>query len=287
MKKRFIYTLLPIVLLLGACNGQSVVKTVEKTDYFKEYTFERMATDVEITAIKKGIGESRLSLTSVTNKTESYSKTNLRESLTSSESTTKYCDDVSNPNLLIVKTSDSNETKGSSDGITLKQKTTTESTRWDAGNGYVYNLGETKVGKKSEEKASVYQIPIAKEAYQESDSKAYKESILHSAFQNNISGTCYANSDGSFTFISSSVNHNVEAVEWGSSTKEYITSSPSISPVTVAVKLGSAEPYVLLTLLALTVIAFLGTSMVTDSPTTYDVAQPVTYTLGVTIMVWP
>lgn len=216
MKKSFIKLVIIPFLFLSSCNSSAG----KKTNHFKEYTFTATATTKQLQEIKDGLSKSILSVSSIKSKQENYQKSNLSETNVTTEVVQKIFKDTSsllNQNNFILEANWASKTKTSSQGINLEEETSTKTIEWDGGSGYLMVVNETTKKQKTEKTTSIRQIT--------GSTKEYKEERLKNlvALPSNL--TCYVNTDGSYTFIASNVSRNVTAIDWGKSTKEYITSS--------------------------------------------------------------
>lgn len=212
MKKSIVYlSLLAIVMPLMACNGST------GKDHFKEYEFVNSANSEQSLLIQEGLKKNALEISSITSKVEAFAKRGFSEASQEYETTEKYYDDPSNPNLYICESTASGYVSSEAEGIKLKQNGTVEYTEWDKGNGYRFTVTKNKVNGKSESDEDAIT--------QANDPLEYKTSRLLNAVSLPSSSTFYINKDGTYTVISSSIDKSVSAVEWGNGTKEHITSS--------------------------------------------------------------
>ena len=215
------------LFVLSAC--QNGIPDIKKTDYFKEYTFETKATSEQVTAIRDGIKNGKYTLSWVSGKGESYSKSNLSESYQTVDAKVRILEDASNQSLLIKNTTGTVQKQSKSGGITLKESNSTEQIDFDGGKGTVYSIIRETVNGSLDERTETSSIPSGK------NSGTYKEDSISELFSNigvsiSSSDYCYVNKDGSFVYVgSSSVTKTVTAVEWGTSTKEYVKESKAQS----------------------------------------------------------
>ena len=207
------------MFLLLACASITVSGCNEKgaggASHFKEFTFTGTADQTQKDKIREGIQNSVAYLRSIVEKTERHDKTALDKADRTGEATIKFLDDPSNVNLFIAYVTSNSNNNQTTNGITIKQKTKTETKQWDGGEGvqYTYKV-ETTNGNK---KVTTNSMPIS------TDSTTHKhDTILGYLSTVPTSYSIYTNSDGSFTAVQSSVNKTVSGVQWGSETKESI-----------------------------------------------------------------
>ena len=216
MKKSLISLMLIPTLFIGACkiNDNRV-----GADHFKEYTFSGVATAKQINEITSGLEKNCVSLSSIHSKHTSYSKSGSQEAKASEERTATVYEDSNKPDNLIMISLIKSKTDQTNGGITIHVDTQQETKSWDGGSGFRFNSSKITSNGQTEENVSAYELGETKSA-------DFKENSIKSLISYSFTGmTCYLNSDGSFTYIASSVTKSVSAVAWGNGTKEYITSS--------------------------------------------------------------
>ena len=226
MKKLFLGVSFFSLLVLGAC--EKGIPNIDKTDYFKEYSFDTKATKEQTDAIVNGINSGVYLLSSVSIKTEAYEKSNLIERYETGDSKIKILEDKNNLDHLIKERTTSSDSLTKSNGTTVKQSEKSVSTEWDAGGGKIYYMSKRTTNGSEEETAS-YTPNSSGSIASNKDRKmdAIKQLIITGMSDFNAS-SCYANKDGSFTCVATSqVSRSVTAVEWGTSTKEYIRETRS------------------------------------------------------------
>lgn len=214
VKKFLVGAFLASLLTLGGCSG---IGDGGSPNYFKEYSFEKEATDEQIEELKDGLKKSLDNLSSYTAKQEDNVNRSLTKSQTTVEGKVKILEDGSkgNENNLIIERTSKAKTSRTEDGVTLKQTEETEYTMWDAGNGYAYNVTKTKRNGDKEAEENVGNPQTV------ANSKNFKEQYIGYLVPVNQNGDVYVNSDGSYTVVvESNVSKSVTAVQWGKDTKE-------------------------------------------------------------------
>lgn len=210
MKKIIGFIVVSFALLSTACGK-------EVKNHFKEYTFYGTATQTQISDIQAGLNQNAIQLSSIKTTNESYSKSGSSEGSQKSESTLKIYNDPQNPSLLMTELTSSVDYNASGNGITMSEKTKTNTKVWDSGNGYIFTFSEITRNNNKDESISCSEIDP-------SNSEEYKNNRIKNYVSLPSANTIYLNKDGSFTVISSSIEKSVSAVQWGNGTKEYITS---------------------------------------------------------------
>ncbi len=200
-------------IFLSGCNGGKV------DDYFKEYSFTQALSSEEKNSLYESMKENASSLKKISSKKETYEETELYKNTSSSELTTIFYDDPSNPDLWIRENNQNNRVSRCANGITFNSDSNEKVTQWDGGNGYLYK-STTESTKNSEPKTSHTANTIQGET-----SAEYKKKSFQSLIPDLNAWEVYKNGDGSFTMIASQVNKRVEAVSWGKDTKELLTLS--------------------------------------------------------------
>lgn len=219
MKKILSIFALVLAFVITGCNNGS---GDNHKSYFKEYTFVGTASAEQLTKINEGLKNNVTKISSIKSKSESYSKSGSTKISGKSESTVKFLEDSSNPDLFISYSESSSSSDSKSNGETLNRKTKSESKRWDSGKKYVFTIANSTTNGEKQDSDSVYTMDEA------TKSKTYKENAIKGYYgAPDTNATYYLNSDGSFTVINSNIQKSVSAVQWGSETKEYITSSKS------------------------------------------------------------
>lgn len=200
------------------CSG-SDKGAIGGTDHFKEYTFVGTANTEQTAKIYEGLQNALQNVSSMSGRTEEYSKSGSTRTAVKNEVTIKLYEDSTKPDqvMLIRTTSGSNES--TSNGIILNTKSKGEYRVWDGGVGYSFALSKTTNNGISNENVTFSEIS--------GTSKAYKNSVISSYFSVPNANTYYINSDGSYTVINSSINKEVTGIQWGDGTKEYIVASKS------------------------------------------------------------
>ena len=210
-----VFSLISASLLTG-CKSEG-----KKTDYFKEYSFDTVATSQQISKIQKGIADSLSNVSQIIKKTETYEKSALFENNQSSKTEYRLLEDKTNKDLFVLETVNSSESSSKGNGVSVKQSTKTETKEWDLGTGY--RVISTKVSSKnnSEEDSAAYLMEV--------DSKAYKNTRIQNLVNAPISssGTFYVKSDGSYICLVSRINKTINTIQYGGSTKDQISSSKS------------------------------------------------------------
>ena len=218
MRKLFIGVSFFSLLVLGAC--EKGIPNIDKTDYFKEYFFDTKATAEQYNGIKNGINSGANNLSWVSIRIETYDKNNRIERYETGNSTIKILEDSKNIDHLIKKTTSSEQSQMKSGGITEKQSLDNETTQWDAGNG---NMVEISKRNNEEEKVNSWNVSGGSNKDRKLNAIT---SLLADGTYSVDASNCYANKDGTFTsVVNSQITRNVTAVEWGTSTKEYIVES--------------------------------------------------------------
>ena len=214
VKKFLVGAILASLLTLSGCNGAG---GNGGNNYFKEYSFEKTATEKQVKEIKEGLKKSLADLSSLTQKVEERENNNLEKSEQTMETSVKVYQDSSKDyqDNLILESTGKQKTNVTANGITLKETTEQSATMWDAGNEYYYTLSSIqKNGDKTPEESH------ERNAIPATSSKAFKEQMLGMFVPTAFTGDCYINSDGSYTVVEDSdIVRNVTAVEWGKETK--------------------------------------------------------------------
>lgn len=226
MKKLFLGASFFSLLVLGAC--EKGIPNIDKTDYFKEYSFDTKATVEQTDAIVNGINSGAYLLSSMSIKAEDYEKNNLQETYETGNSTTKILEDSKNIDHLIRETTSSSESQNKSNGMTVKRSEKSVSTEWDAGGGNMWYLTKRTTNGSEEERVDYSTNSTGSTKNNRDRKQDAITSMLRTGMSNFNAANCYANKDGSFTcVVSSQVSRSVTAVEWGTSTKEYIRETKS------------------------------------------------------------
>ena len=214
------------LLALGAC--EKGIPNIDKTDYFKEYSFDTKATKEQTDAIVNGINSGAYSFSSLSIKTEAYEKSNLIERYQTGDSKIKILEDKNNLDHLIKETTASSDSQTKSNGTTVKQSEKSVSTEWDAGGGKIYYMTRQTINGSEQESASYSSNSSGSIASNRDRKMDAITQLIRTGMSSFNAASCYANKDGSFTCVASSqVTRNVNAVEWGTSTKEYIKETRS------------------------------------------------------------
>ena len=102
-------------IFLSGCNGGKV------DDYFKEYSFTQALSSEEKNSLYESMKENASSLKKISSKKETYEETELYKNTSSSELTTIFYDDPSNPDLWIRENNQNNRVSRCANGITFNR----------------------------------------------------------------------------------------------------------------------------------------------------------------------
>ncbi len=225
-KKLFLGTSILSLLVLGSC--EKGIPNIDKTDYFKEYSFDTKATKEQTDAIVNGKNSGAYFLSSVSRKTEAYEKSNLIERYQTGDSKTKILEDKKNLDHLIKERTTSSDSQTKSNGTTVKQSEKSVQTEWDAGGGKIYYITRRTTNGSEEETSGNSSSSSGSLASNRDRKMDAITQLLITGMSDFNAANCYVNKDGSFICVASSqVSRSVTAVEWGTSTKEYIKETRS------------------------------------------------------------